>query len=29
MDSAFGDIIQELEEILYSFVKQNMVGTKS
>ena len=29
MGNAFWDIIQELEEILYSFMKQNMVGTTS
>ena len=29
MGNAFWDIIPELEEILYSFMKQSMVGTTS
>ena len=29
MDNALWDVIQEFEEILYSFMRQNRVGTKS
>lgn len=29
MDDALWDIIQEFEEMFYSFMKQNRVGTKS
>lgn len=29
MDVALWDIIQELEEILYSLMKQDMMGVKS